>query len=57
MYLTEKDLTDRHYKDVKGIFFFFFAIQKIGSNLKYRGKEKVSDDIYAAWNTMCAQRL
>lgn len=36
-------------------FFFFFAMKKIGSNLKYRDKEKVNDDIYPAWKTMCAQ--
>ena len=47
--------TWRYYKDVKG--FFFFAIQKIGSNLKYRDKEKVNDDIYRAGKTMCAQWL
>ena len=37
--------------------YFFFAMQKIGSNLKYRDKEKVNDDIYPAWKTMCAQWL
>ena len=59
MYLTERyhrDILEDITKMLRD-FFFFFAIQKIGSNLKYRDKEKVNDDIYRAGKTMRAQWL
>ena len=60
MYLTERyhrDILEDTTKMLRFLFCFFFAIQKIGSILKYRDKEKVNDDIYPAWKTMCAQWL